>query len=101
MLGAETMGHEWKIKSKNREINEVLPFIKKYLVDEGIDNFSVCSNKITIPSSNCVGWDDMQFILDDNHLYFMHLNFFEGQNIVNQIENILTDNDFDLIVEEL
>lgn len=92
------MGYEWSVKTKNKSLNEMLPFIQKLLLDEGINNFTADSKRISVtPNDDGSDWG-MEFIIEDDYLY--HLNYV-GERIVEQVRQALEENGFDIVVEEL
>jgi len=95
------MGIEWSLKLKNRELNEALAVIQKYLIDAGFQDLAVDLKSITIPSQ-CQGWSDMEFIIDDGFVYCLcHLGALNGTRLMEQVQKNLEENGFELSLEEL
>ena len=95
------MGIEWSLKFKNREPGEALVFIQEHLLDAGFQNLDVDSKRIAIPSEY-QGWNDMEFIVDDDSLYCVcHLGAVDGERLVEQIRQKFEENGFDFSLEEL
>jgi hypothetical protein len=95
------MGIEWSLRINNKVPDEILPFIQKCLLEEGIENIDVDSNGISI-SSSTDGWSDMEFILQNDYIYCLsNLGMTNGQRIMARIRQTLEESGFDLTLEEL
>ena len=95
------MGFEWSLTLKNKSITETLPLIKKHLRDEDIEYLDIDFRGISIPSSY-EGYDDMLFIINNNHLYYLNNSgYINGQKIIEQIKQMLVNNGFVVTLKEL
>ena len=96
------MGFEWSMKSKNKPLANMLPFVQKCLLDEGIENFIVDAKSVTVPPSDDDADWGMTFIVEDDHLYYLNRDCYRGgERIMERIRQMLVESGFDATFEEL